>query len=613
MQTAKRWKVVCSHLLLLFLLVAGAFPTHADDGVPMPAVDARESVFRIFCMLEEGIASGTGFVVGQDEEGTYIATNYHVVSEAQEEDILLISHNGDEVTARVIEYQPDVDICFMKTSEPIPGAQPLPLAQEDPLVGSAVYAIGFPGAGDYLMDEMAYHYEDTTITNGIVSALRKRTVGTQKVTYLQMNVAINPGNSGGPLVNGEGTVVGINTFIVTADDAVDMFVAVSTQHLTQLLQQCGVAYVNPEQEQTGNTSPEQAESNPNISLPTEQNQQGLQAGWLVLTGFAGCAAIVGAALLLRAWKRPGGYLSRNSVAQGCNIPQQEATTLQKQAPQTAAVEQRGQSAQTEQNEAGLTKGKAIVVCCVALVSSTMIIGWAINEVNYRKAGASLSQGDFYGGYQAIASVFPGYRESEELKQYALAGTLMEHGDYEGGKKLFLQLHGRWSAEVLAKECDYRQAQALMENGELEQAKELFTALSGYRQADDWLLECDYRHAVALLKAKNYSEARKWFAQLGAKDYRDAAQLLTEATYRQGMDAYEKQDYVTALRVMGMLGSYFEAKDWYEKSKNKVYQIAKNDMEEGTRQSCQRAAWYFRMLPGYQDADIYLQKLAGYSW
>jgi serine protease Do len=50
---------------------------------------------------------------------------------------------------------------------------------------------------------------------GVVSALARQPDPSKPLTYLQTDAPINPGNSGGPLVDMNGTVLGINTFILS--------------------------------------------------------------------------------------------------------------------------------------------------------------------------------------------------------------------------------------------------------------------------------------------------------------------------------------------------------------------------------------------------------------
>jgi serine protease Do len=54
-----------------------------------------------------------------------------------------------------------------------------------------------------------------SVTMGVVSALARQADPTKPLTYIQTDAPINPGNSGGPLVDMNGSVVGINTFILS--------------------------------------------------------------------------------------------------------------------------------------------------------------------------------------------------------------------------------------------------------------------------------------------------------------------------------------------------------------------------------------------------------------
>ena len=56
---------------------------------------------------------------------------------------------------------------------------------------------------------------DNSVSMGVVSAVSRQIKTEDPMVYIQTDAPINPGNSGGPLVDTDGNVVGINTFILT--------------------------------------------------------------------------------------------------------------------------------------------------------------------------------------------------------------------------------------------------------------------------------------------------------------------------------------------------------------------------------------------------------------
>ena len=230
-------------VIIAFLFIVPIF-SMAKEGVPQIAMDARASVFRVLCEDSEYTYSGSSFVVAADEAGTYLATNYHVVEDARPNSIVAILHDGLKVPAQIVEYSKEYDLCILKTDNQIEGAQPLTLANADGIsAGAAVYALGFPGAADYLTDDYAYSVDEITVTDGIISAIKHITTDGVEVTLLQMNAAINAGSSGGPLVNEAGQVVGVNALGVK--DASDIYAAIHIKHLTGLLDKASISFNKP--------------------------------------------------------------------------------------------------------------------------------------------------------------------------------------------------------------------------------------------------------------------------------------------------------------------------------------------------------------------------------
>ena len=77
------------------------------------------------------------------------------------------------------------------------------LSQQRPQVGQLVFAIGSPEG------------LQNSVTMGVISAVARQADPGKPMTYIQTDAQINPGNSGGPLVDMNGAVVGINTFILS--------------------------------------------------------------------------------------------------------------------------------------------------------------------------------------------------------------------------------------------------------------------------------------------------------------------------------------------------------------------------------------------------------------
>jgi len=148
---------------------------------------------------------GSGIII--DERG-YILTNNHVISGFSEDEITVVTYNGEQIKqVKIVGVDPNTDLAVIK----IEGENFLPAEfgdSEAVQVGDWVIAIGSP-----------FGYQQT-VSTGIISA-RGRTHVIPFVLpfiyedFFQTDAAINPGNSGGPLVNLRGEVIGVNTAIAT--------------------------------------------------------------------------------------------------------------------------------------------------------------------------------------------------------------------------------------------------------------------------------------------------------------------------------------------------------------------------------------------------------------
>lgn len=147
-------------------------------------------------------STGTGSGIIVDAEG-YIVTNYHVVEGAKRLDVTLF--DGGKYKAEVVGTDPGDDLAVIRIKAPRNRLRTIPLGDSSSLkVGQKVLAIGNPFG------------LEKTLTVGIISSLGrtiKAANGRLIRGIIQTDAAINPGNSGGPLLNSEGSVIGVNTAI----------------------------------------------------------------------------------------------------------------------------------------------------------------------------------------------------------------------------------------------------------------------------------------------------------------------------------------------------------------------------------------------------------------
>lgn len=148
---------------------------------------------------------GSGIII--DERG-YILTNNHVIGGFSEDEITVVTYNGEQIKqVKIVGVDPNTDLAIIK----IEGENFLPAEfgdSEEVQVGDWVIAIGSP-----------FGYQQT-VSTGIISAKGRTHVIPFVLPFIyedffQTDTAINPGNSGGPLVNLRGEVIGVNTAIAT--------------------------------------------------------------------------------------------------------------------------------------------------------------------------------------------------------------------------------------------------------------------------------------------------------------------------------------------------------------------------------------------------------------
>lgn len=150
-------------------------------------------------------SSGSGIIVGQNDNELLVVTNNHVVQDSKELTVTFI--DNEQVSAAIKGTDSDSDLAVIAIpladipSDTMSQIKVATLGDSDSLkVGQGVIAIG---------NALGY---GQSVTVGYVSALNRDVKAEDSTSrnLLQTDAAINPGNSGGALLNMNGEVIGIN-------------------------------------------------------------------------------------------------------------------------------------------------------------------------------------------------------------------------------------------------------------------------------------------------------------------------------------------------------------------------------------------------------------------
>lgn len=320
------------------LLLVGLMPAASADF----DVSTRESVVVVATYLdtqnygEAGFGWGTGFFVGkQGEDPSYLVTNYHVIEDYVEfgSGELIEVALSDTVTdnarckvrayydsntydeAYIVEYNASMDVAILRLDNPTSQRKPIALCSPtDSMVGSTVYAVGYPGLSDNIFTESTSKWglSDVTVTSGSISRLLT-TSGTGQ-RNIQIDCDIKPGNSGGPLVNADGAALGINTKSVVNNASGDQTnYAVNIEEAITLLNRNGVAYemagaASQPPEDPGTAQPDKSEEPATapepVTPPVTEPEPAKNNTPLIVGGAAVVVVAIAAVVLLTRRKKP---------------------------------------------------------------------------------------------------------------------------------------------------------------------------------------------------------------------------------------------------------------------------------------------------------------------
>lgn len=198
---------------------------------------SRDPFFSFFFerpVQREVQSMGSGFIISEDG---LIVTNQHVASESAKT-IMVTLTSGEHFEAEVLGSDELADLALLKIRSDKTDFPHVNFADsESVMVGEWAIAMGNPFG--------LFADGQPTVTVGVVSATKRdfRPNPQEPRVYIDMiqtDAAINRGNSGGPLVNSEGEVIGVNTFIFTGGTSsgfVGLGFAIPSERVQKIIKQ----------------------------------------------------------------------------------------------------------------------------------------------------------------------------------------------------------------------------------------------------------------------------------------------------------------------------------------------------------------------------------------
>ena len=265
----KKQKIMSALLglcMLLSLLFVPVQSVQAEEG-NVAVQETRNGVVQVAINVlvdkqEMGFLTvGSGFVVGTPDSPQTVITNFHVahsISEGFIREILglgtkekvqlvpqIVVRRDLRIDAEIYKESEVGDFAILKLEQPIYDRAPLTIGDSDTVeTTTTVYALGFPGIVQDLQTDSKYTFDDVTVTEGIVSKVSDVPIVSNPIPCITHSARVSAGNSGGPLVNSNGAVIGVNTFISNDENGNnDYFYATQINEIRSVLDALGVDYI----------------------------------------------------------------------------------------------------------------------------------------------------------------------------------------------------------------------------------------------------------------------------------------------------------------------------------------------------------------------------------
>lgn len=196
-------------IIWIIFLIIFLNPIRADIKTTKIAQDNSSKVVMIitFDSHEQPLSIGSGFYISEDGK---IATNYHVIEEANSAIVKEIGSDEKTKVDSVVQISAEHDLAIIKINKV---TKPLKLGKDETLlVGEKIVSIGNPEG------------LEGTVSEGIVSGFRSLN---EDFRLIQITAPISPGSSGGPVFNSEGELIGIATASIVSGQNLNFAIPIS--------------------------------------------------------------------------------------------------------------------------------------------------------------------------------------------------------------------------------------------------------------------------------------------------------------------------------------------------------------------------------------------------
>lgn len=256
-------------MVLICLAAMLAIPASAKTDLPTVISQAKEGVVKLLAVgfdsygNVENAVVGSGFAVGtKGSAPEYFVTNWHVASVYMPEhnyafdsdhvriwimldnftisDVTSLPSEATSVKCSIVRIAESgyPDYAILRAARPVTECKPLPIrSSESVKQGETVVALGCPAVLDE--QSLSIGSKDITSTTGTVARHMTMT-NAGNTNAIVHNANISGGNSGGPLIDENGSVIGLNTYSI-----VDSYsCAIYSDYVMQVLDQMGIPYMS---------------------------------------------------------------------------------------------------------------------------------------------------------------------------------------------------------------------------------------------------------------------------------------------------------------------------------------------------------------------------------